>query len=161
MAEFIFVKIDGVDGSSDDDKHKGWIPVSGYSSGVEMPMNDLNTGGHGASGRVNADSFTFTKLVDRSTPKLYEMCCDGQTISKVEVHHCRKMKGDNVPYWVYEMKDAIIASVKTSASGDELASEEVAINCAQIEWALTPTDVKGMKGGAIKAGFDFVKNKKN
>jgi type VI protein secretion system component Hcp len=87
------------------------------------------------------------------------MCCDGQTISKVEVHHCRQIKGKPIPYMMFEMKDAIIANIGTSGNGDELPTEEVGLAYADMQWTFVPTDMKAGVGAGMRAGFDFVKCK--
>jgi type VI secretion system secreted protein Hcp len=76
MAVDIFLKINGVDGESGDDKHKKEIDVLAWSWGLSN-SGSAHVGGGAGSGKVNVQDLSVTKWVDASTPKLVLACCNG------------------------------------------------------------------------------------
>ena len=49
MAFDAFLKIDGIPGESTDSKHKDWIEVLSYSTGITQPTSGSASTGGGAS----------------------------------------------------------------------------------------------------------------
>ena len=71
MAFDAFVKIDGIEGESTDDRHPGWIEIVAYRSGHSMPISRRTRNTQGATiGKVDFDTFTFSKLLGKSSPLL-------------------------------------------------------------------------------------------
>jgi len=73
-----FIKIEGVDGESTDDKHKKEIDVESFSWGE----TNSGTAGHGSgsgAGKVHPQDFTFTKRMDKSSPVLFVGCAHRST----------------------------------------------------------------------------------
>lgn len=61
-----FIKIDGVEGESTDDKHSGWIEVIRYGMGVKQTVSTTASSAGGATAeRVDFDSFAFSNMVFR------------------------------------------------------------------------------------------------
>ena len=76
-----FLKIDGVDGESTDDKHKGEIDVESFSWGVTQ-TGTAAAGGGGGTGKVIMQDIHFTKFLDKATPKLWLKCATGEHIKQ-------------------------------------------------------------------------------
>src|SRR5688572_14489207 len=72
-----FLKIDGVDGESTDDKHKGEIDVESFSWGVTQ-TGTFSHGGGGGAGKVALQDFHFTMKVSKASPTLFLACASGQ-----------------------------------------------------------------------------------
>lgn len=72
-----FLKIEGVDGESTDDKHKGEIDVESFSWGATQTGTFAHSGGGGA-GKVALQDFHFTMKVNKASPKLFLACASGQ-----------------------------------------------------------------------------------
>ena len=71
MAGDCFLKIDGIPGESTDDKHKDWIEVMSYSSGVsQMAGGDRSTGGAATQGRCDHQDISIVKALDKASPTL-------------------------------------------------------------------------------------------
>jgi len=71
-----FLKIEGVEGESTDDKHKKELDVESFSWGE----TNSGTAGHGSgsgAGKVHPQDFTFTKRMDKSSPVLFIGCALG------------------------------------------------------------------------------------
>src|SRR5438309_10883689 len=76
MAVDMFLKINGVDGESKDDKHKKEIDVLAWSWGMSN-SGSAHAGGGAGAGKVNVQDVSVTKYVDSSSPKLMLACCNG------------------------------------------------------------------------------------
>ena len=65
-----FLKIDGIQGESQDDKHKNEIHLDSWSFG-ESNAGTFSVGGGGGAGKVQMQDFHFVKRVDKAGPKLF------------------------------------------------------------------------------------------
>jgi type VI secretion system secreted protein Hcp len=163
MAFDAFLKIDGIDGESQDDKHKEWIEILSFNSGASQPSaGSRSTGGAASAERVNLQDFSVVKTLDKSSPKLFLHCCNGKHIPSVKIELCRAT-GDKQKYMEYKMTDVIVSSVRpggSSHAGESLPLEEVSFNFGKIEHIYTVTDQKtGKPKGDVKTNWDAVANK--
>ena len=74
-----FLKIDGIEGESQDDKHKGEIEILSW----EWSEHQAGTMAHGAgggAGKVSMKDFTFTMRICKASPKLMVACAGGDHI---------------------------------------------------------------------------------
>jgi len=154
----IFVEIDGIKGSSTDEAHKEWMEIDSFNHSMELPFTGTRSGtGHAASGAVSIEKFEFEKSFDAASPKLVEMCVNGQNINKATVNLCRTVNKKQQVYMTWTLKHVVVASVSHSGSGDEEPNESFALNAAKWEWEYTPYDAKGAKKPAVKASWDVRK----
>jgi type VI secretion system secreted protein Hcp len=90
MAFDAFIKIDGIDGESADDKHRGWIELIRYGIGVKQTVSTTDSSAGGASAeRADFSGFLIRKFIDKSSPKLALACADGTHINRIVVELCR------------------------------------------------------------------------
>ncbi len=154
-----FLKIDGVEGESLDDKHKNEIQLLSFSFGATQ-AGTSGIGGGAGSGKVQLHDFQVTKHFDKASPKLFEACATGKHTPKV-VLTCRKAGGTQQEYLKYTFSEVLISSISQSGSGSEvLPTENVSMNFSKIEIEYKPQDEKGGLGGVVKAGWDAAKNVK-
>ena len=163
MAFDCFLKIEGIPGESTDDKHKDWIEVLSYSSGVTQPASgSASTAGGRSAERCDHQDFNVTKVLDKASPKLALFGCNGTHIKEIKVELCRAV-GDKQKYMEYKLNDVIVSSYQTGGSaqgGETLPMETVSFNFGKIEWIYTATDQKtGKPKGDVKANWDTVANK--
>ena len=163
MAFDCFLKIDGVDGESTDDKHQKWIELLSYSHGVSQPSSGaVSSGGARSAERCDHQDFLVVKTVDRASPKLALACCNGEHIANVKVELCRATENKE-KYMEYLMTDVIVSSVRPGGSaqgGEPLPLEEVSFNYGKITWNYIETDHKtGKPGGNVETHWDLVVNK--
>jgi len=155
----MFLKMDGVEGESRDNKHKNEIELLSFSFGATQPGSAGHGGGAGVA-KVQVHDLQFSKYFDKASPKLFEACATGKHTPKVVIT-CRKAGGSQQEYLTITLSEVIVSSIQDSGSGGEaLPSESVTVNFTKIEIEYKPQDEKGNLGGVIKAGWDLSKNVK-
>lgn len=155
-----FLKIEGVESESTDDKHKGEIEVESFSWGETQ----TGTAGHGAgagAGKVQPQDFNFTKKLDKASPVLFIDCATGQHIKKA-VLTARKAGGGQQEYLKITMEDVMISQYQVGGSGssDVVPMEQVSMNFSKMEMSYKEQKPDGSLGGEVKQKYDFSANKK-
>jgi type VI secretion system secreted protein Hcp len=163
MAFDAFLKIDGIPGESTDDKHKDWIEVLSYSSGITRPTSaPAGTAGGSTAERVHFQDFFIVKALDKASPKIALACADGTHIKEVILELCRA-GGDKVKYMEYKLSNCMFTSYRPGGSvkGTEtLPLEEISFNYGKIQWTYTQVRADGSAGEQVTAGWDLEANKK-
>ncbi len=166
MAFDAFLKIQGVDGESVDDKHKGWIEIDSFSWGVTNMVTMASSGGGGA-GKASFQDFSIVKRFDKASPKLFLTCATGEHISDADIS-IRKASGAGAKgkavdsFLKFKMFDILVSSFQESgqASGAGVPMESISLNFAKIEMEYRPQNTNGSLGSPEKAGYDLVQSKK-
>jgi type VI secretion system secreted protein Hcp len=125
-----FLKLDGIDGESTDDRHKGQIEILSFSWTVVRP-----SAAGSPTGTVTFFDAQFGMHASKATPKLFLACATGQHIpSATFVIH--RPDGDTNVYYRVEMKDIMVTSYQTggSAHGDVVPTDQISVNFAQIKF---------------------------
>ena len=163
MAVDMFLKVDGIDGESTDDKHKKEIEVLSFSWGISQQRSaSASSAGSLSSQRADFHDFSIVKAIDATSPKLALSCADGTHIKNIRLELCRS-GGDKQPYMEYKFTDVLVTGFKPGGSGhgEALPLEEVSFTYGKAEWKYTQTKVEGGKGsGNVAGGWDLKANKK-
>src|SRR5271165_3682196 len=153
-----FLKLEGIDGESQDDKHKNEIQVSSFSHGV----TNAGTGGvnlGSGAGRSNVQDFQFTKFADSSSPNLFIACCTGKHIPTATIT-IRRAGENPQEYLVFKLTEVLVSSYQTGGhGGGDIAQESFSLNFSKIEFKYTPQNADGTAGGAITKTYDIKANK--
>ena len=158
MSVDMFLKIEGVDGESQDDKHKNEIDILAWSWGASQ-SGTTHMGGGGGAGKVSIQDLSATKYVDKSSPDLLIACCNGKHFSKATLT-VRKAGENPVEYLIIIMEEVIISSVSTGGSGGEdRLTENIGLNFAKVEVKYTPQNTKGKAESPIPVKWDIQANK--
>jgi type VI secretion system secreted protein Hcp len=162
MAFDAFLKIDGIPGESTDEKHKDWIGVLSYSSGItRLTSGPAGTGG-GAAERAHFDDFFIIKALDKASPKIALACADGALIKEVILELCHA--GVNkAKFMEFKLSNCTITSCRPGGSvkGNEtLPLEEISFNYRKIQWTYTQVRADGSTGEQVTAGWDLEANRK-
>jgi type VI secretion system secreted protein Hcp len=122
-----FLQIDGVEGESQDDKHKNQIEILSYSWGAQAVIDPLT----GAGKFVRSD-FQIPKLLDKSSPKLAQACANGTHFPKATLT-MRKSGGVQIEFVRYIFEDILVTghTVAGDVNGDRPA-EIVSLNFAKV-----------------------------
>jgi type VI secretion system secreted protein Hcp len=177
-----FLKIDGVDGESTDDKHKGEIDIESFSWGATNNANAAHGGGGGA-GKVSFQDFHFVARFNKASPKLLLATATGEHFKKATLT-VRKSGREQVDFLTWTLNDCIVASYQTggnrtpvleSVKNVEEPSPEVtavrnaaagapvdefSLNFAKIEVSYRPQSADGALESPVTAGWDLATNKK-
>lgn len=152
-----FLKIDGIEGESQDSKHKGEIEIESWSFG-EVQTGTASHGGGMGAGKVQMQDFNFVMKVNKASPKLFLACARGDHI-KSAVLTCRKAGKDQQEYLKVTFSDILVSSFQTSgaASSDMLPMDQISLNFSKIEFEYREQKPDGTLGGAIKSWYDLKK----
>jgi len=156
-----FLKVDGIDGESQDTKHSSEIQLLSYSFGADQPGSSAVGGGSGV-GKVNMHDLTFLKNVDKSSPRLFVACCTGQHI-KSAVLTVRKAGTDPQDYMTVTMNDLIVSSIHNTGQPngkDGLPTEQISLNFSKINYEYKEQGSDGSTKGTVTGGYDVKTNKK-
>jgi type VI secretion system secreted protein Hcp len=162
MAVDMFIKIEGIDGESTDEKHDKWIELDSYSHGVAQAHSGASRTGGRTGGRADFEDFIITKTLDKATPDLNMYCCNGKHIPKIEVELCLATE-DKHTFMKYEMEDVIVASVSAGGSSESIETkplETVTFAYGKFKWEYTPIDHTGMAGAATDRKWNLELNKR-
>ena len=153
-----FLKIDGVEGESQDSKHKAEIEIQSFSFGATQ-TGSFAAGGGGGAGKVSMQDFHFTVPVNKASPKLMLACASGQHIKKA-VLTVRKAGKEQQEYLKYTFSDILVSSYQTGGGGgDVMPVDQISLNFAKIEQEYKEQKADGTLAGSVKAGWDLKENK--
>lgn len=153
-----FLKIDGIPGESQDDKHKDEIDVQSWSWG-ENNTGTHAAGGGGGAGKVQMHDFHFVMNANKASAKLMLACANGEHL-KSAILVCRKAGKEQQEYLKITMTDLIISSYQTGGSnGGVIPQDQISLNFAKIEYEYKPQQKDGTLGAVVKAGYDVKANK--
>jgi len=153
-----FLKLEGIDGESQDSKHKGEIDLESWSWG-ETNHGGHAAGGGGGSGKVSMQDFHFVMKTNKASPKLFAHCAHGGHI-KAAILTCRKAGKEQQEYLKITMSDLLVASFHTGGSqGSIVPTEQISLNFSKIEFEYKEQKADGTLGPAVKAGHDLKLNK--
>jgi type VI secretion system secreted protein Hcp len=152
MASDYFLKIDGITGESQDDKHKDEIDLLSFSWGVSNAAH-LTTGGGAGAGRASFQDFHFTSKVSSASPKLFLACVSGQHIKTATLTASRSTEeGRSTQFYKVNFSDILISSYQDAGSGgDDGPEESISFAFGKIEVVYTPQSRDGAAGTPIEA----------
>ena len=154
-----FLKIDGIEGESQDHKHKNEIDITSFSWGASNG-GTFSTGGGGGAGKVNMQDFHFTMPINKASVKLMLACAGGDHI-KSAILTCRKAGKDQQEFYKVTFHDLLVSSYQSGGGhGETLPVDSISLNFAKVEKEYKEQKADGTLGGAIKAGWDMKLNKK-
>jgi type VI secretion system secreted protein Hcp len=148
-ASNIFLKADGIQGSSTDDRHKNEIDVTSYALGV----------GGAATSCPGSDTPGFadlqlTKPVDRASPVLYADAMSRAPIASM-VLTVRKAGVNPVEYLTLTFANVTVAGVRPVAASTGLPTETVSFRYTKLTQTYRPQKSDGTLDTAITSCFDL------
>ena len=148
-----FLKIDGIQGESRDDRHKDEIDIESFSWG-ETQSGTFAVGGGGGSGKVSMQDFHFTMPVNKASPALFLACAQGDHI-KNAILTCRKAGRDQQEFLKVTMNDVLVSSFQIGGAEGVVPTDQISLNFAKIEVEYQEQDATGKLVGSIKKWFDL------
>jgi type VI secretion system secreted protein Hcp len=161
MAYDAFLELQGITGESQKENHVGEIDIMSFSWGATN-SSSVGTGTGASTGKVSVSDFSVMKSTDKSSPVIFQKCCDGSVIPQALVTLQRQVQGEATPYLVYTFTNVFVTSVQWSGSGGagDTPMESVAF-CFEVgEVDYSPQNDDGSESGAIHGGWDVGANVK-
>lgn len=147
-----FAKYDGIDGEAVDSNHDKWIDILSVDWGVHKPGGGT-TGQSRRRGGATCEDMTLTIEYEKAGPKLLEKCLEGQVIPKLEIELTATYGGSRCTYLKYELKNVMITSYQTNASGNDDAGPPTLVignNFEEIKVTYTEYDDTGSSKGNVE-----------
>jgi len=159
MAVDMFLKIDGLKGEAQDEKHKDEIDVLSWSWGMSN-SGSAHVGGGSGTGKVSVNDVTLTKYVDKVSADLMLHCCNGKHFPTA-VLTVRKAGEQPLEYLKITMSEVLIASVSTGGhGGEDKLTENVGLNFAKVKVDYIEQLPTGGAGAKPSMGWDIAANVK-
>jgi len=155
-----FLKIDGIEGESTDNKHAKEIDVDAWSWGESQTGSSVPGGGSGGAGKVSMQDFSFVMKFNKASPKLMLACATGKHIKSARLAVRRAGQGQQ-DYLTFAFLDVLVSSYQT---GGTEASGLVPIDQVSLRYAKIEVEYKTQKpdGSLVVAGqfkYDLKLNK--
>lgn len=159
MAVDIFLKLQGINGESEDAVHAGEIDIIGWNWGMSN-TGTAHLGGGAGTGKVNIGDLSVTKYVDLASTPLMLSCAMGKHVTTATLT-IRKAGGDNpLEYLIITMTEVMVTNIQHGgSSGDERTTEVISLNFERIDIKYTEQSKTGGNGGASpEFKWDILKN---
>ncbi|HEY6889908.1 MAG TPA: type VI secretion system tube protein Hcp [Solirubrobacter sp.] len=157
MAVNYFLRIDGIQGESIDEKHKGEIPVLSFSWG-EAQSAPPASGGGGGAGKVSMGPLNVSAVTSKASPPLLLACASGQHIKSATLTG-RKSGKAQFEFLTFSLSDVLVSDYHVSGSEDA-PMDTVSLAFARIQVEYREQKADGSAGAVAKAGWDVKANKK-
>lgn len=150
-----FLKIEGVDGESTDDRHKGEIEIESFSWGVSNPSS---VGGGGGAGKVQFQDFHFTTNMSKASPKLMLGTATGEHFKNAVLVGVKP--GTQQEFFKIKLENVMVTSYNSAGNQGSVPTDSFSLNFTKIEFEYTPQNADGSMGSPVKAGYDLKKGTK-
>jgi type VI secretion system secreted protein Hcp len=160
MAVDYFLKLDGIEGESTDNKHAKEIDVEAWSWGESQTGSSVPGGGGGGAGKVSMQDFSFVMRFNKASPKLMLACATGKHIKSARLAVRRAGQGQQ-DYLTFTFLDVLVSSYQT---GGAEASGLTPVDQVSLRYAKVEVEYKTQKpdGSLIVAAqfkYDLKANK--
>ena len=146
-----FLKIEGIKGESQDDKHKNQIEILSFSWGM---TNTPVMGGGGGTGKAVFHDISVTARLSKASPQFLAACAGGTNIVSATLYVRDSAASTNQEYFEIKLDNMQISSLKQTggktATSDDRPMEEVAFNFSKITATYTEEDGTVTTGSAVK-----------
>jgi type VI secretion system secreted protein Hcp len=157
MAVNAYLVIDGRPGPSTSKQDA--IDILSFSFGASMSavIGAGSSGGESRAGRANLSDVTIMKVLDKTSPLLFDDCVTGNYLTKVDLIYDKPMGDSQEDYFKIHMEDALITSIQLSGS-NENPMESISFAFSKVKVSYNPEE-DGALEGFIDKGFDVLKLK--
>ena len=156
MAVNAYLTIKDVDGPSTS-KEKA-IDILAFSFGAQQ-TNTYQAGASGKeakAGRAQVNDLTVTKVLDKTSPILFDHCVTGDILSEITLSYDKPVKDAQQDYFHIVMTDALITSVSLSGS-QENPTETITFAFQKVKVGYAPEKDDGALDGMVYKGWDLAK----
>jgi len=157
MSQDIFLKLNGIEGESQDCTHKGEIEIQEWGWEVGQ-FSNMHSGSGGGAGKCTIDDLHFEHYIDKSSPNLLQYCLTGKHISEA-VLTIRKAGGSPLDYLKITLEEIIITHVQPiGCLGMHSPIERIALSFSRVRMDYIPQNAQGTAMGMVSMGYDIKAN---
>ena len=141
-----YLKMGDIKGESTDREHKDWIIIESFNQAMEK--GQTMTGATRRRSSVDFKDIVFSKMLDKSSPKLMEACAKGMVIPDVEMD---MVGADGKTFYKVILNKVSISGVRSESNCNPKCEvrEEVSLNFSKITWEYTDS-----RGGKVTATYN-------
>ncbi|MBD1846567.1 type VI secretion system tube protein Hcp [Cyanobacteria bacterium FACHB-63] len=154
-----FLKIDGIEGDSQDTTHPREIRILDWSWG-ESQTADSASGGAGA-GKVKMQDFVFTMLMNRASPQLLLACAAGKHLRKATLTG-RKVRETPQEFLKITFSDVVVTMMQTESNStscrDQAAKDRISLRYSVLEYEYTTQKLDGSPD-SVRVGWNLKENR--
>lgn len=149
-----FLKIDGIEGESQDRHHKGELEVVSWSWGESQTI--ITSGGGGSTaGKVAMRDLQATMNVSKAAPALFLACASGKHFANATLT-CRKKDGHD--FLVITMSNVLVSTYEITGAAQGPPLDQLSLCYAKIKIEYREQQADGSLGLPIKSGWDVAAN---
>lgn len=164
-----FLKIDGIEGESQDSKHTKEIEIAWFDW-TESQSGTFSQGGGSGAGKVKMNDFKFAMRTNKSSPKLMLACATGQHIPTATLT-CRKAGGGQQEFYTIDLTEVLVSSYRTGSTSEShengqddgydsgVPMDYIGLNFGKINCTYRPQKPDGTLDNPVMAGYDITQNK--
>jgi len=153
-----FLKLDGIQGESQDSKHQGEMELMSFSFGVRHGSNAGTDTTAQLGTRVTFDTFKCTARASLATPPIFAACCAGTPIKTATIT-CRKAGGKQQEFLVYTLTSVLVNSWEpVHAGGDVTPVEVISLSFGGLQVGYRQQMPDGSLGGLMSRKFTLTDN---
>jgi type VI secretion system secreted protein Hcp len=154
MAVNAYLVIDGRPGPSTSKTNAIDILSFSFGSSMAHTIGVGSSGGESRSGRANFQDLSIMKVLDKTSPLLFDDCVTGNLLTKVEIFYDKPLGDSQQDYFKIELDNALITSIQLSGSSEN-PMESVSFAFNKVKVSYNPEE-KGALKGFIDKGFDLL-----
>lgn len=157
MSIDMFLRVDSINGESQDANHKNWIDVKTFFWSIIQPGNMVSGGGGGA-GKVEYKDLAVQANIDKATPAIARYASNGKHIDKVEISVC-KAGGSQVEYCRITLEQVLVTEVSYNGSEhSETLGISYRFQAAKVKQQYWEQTSSGGKGAESQSGWNVKEN---
>jgi type VI secretion system secreted protein Hcp len=131
-----YMKLKDIEGEGGEGGHKGWVLIESMSSPIYRSITEGAKDQERARGSTTAGDIVVVRKVDKSSPKLQNLCFTGKVNKEVLIDFCAEANNKEEPYMQWKLENVIVSSYSIHAheSGSPVPTEEVTMNYTKVEF---------------------------
>lgn len=160
MAVDFFLRIEGIEGESTDNKHKGEIDVLSWSWGASN-TGTAGVGGGAGAGKASIQDLFFTTRMSKASPRLFLACASGQHLKQAKLSAVRA-GAKQAEFLTITLNEVLVTSYQTGGSeaAEIVPMDQVSLNFAKLRMEYRGQKADGSLDAPIVAGWDVKTNVK-
>jgi len=157
MAVNAYLIIEGRPGPSTSRQNAIDILSFSFGSSQSSVIGPGSSGGAARAGRADVSNVSIMKVLDKTSPLLFDDCVTGNILTKVDIIYDKPLGDQQEEFFKIHLDNALITSHQISGS-NENPTESLSFAFEKITISYNPEE-KGKLQGFIDKGFDVLKLK--